>query len=205
MGLWSDRLLPRLIDLGMGSKVLRAERPLCAGEARGRVLELGFGSGHNLPFYGEGVQEIVAVEPSALARRLSEGRRAASAIPVRFAELEGERLALPDASFDEAVCTWTLCTVPDPLAALHEVRRVLRPGGALRFIEHGLSSDPGVARWQRRLTPLQRRWAGNCHLDRPIDRLVRTAGFELSELATYYAEGPRPMTYFYRGVGRAPG
>jgi ubiquinone/menaquinone biosynthesis C-methylase UbiE len=146
------------------------------------VLEVGFGSGRNLPYYPSGVHRVDAVEPATTGRKLAAGRLARSSIPVEYVAPRGEDLPLGDDSIDHVLTTWTLCTIPDVERALAEIARVLRPGGALHFVEHGRAADPGVAPWQDRLTPLQRKVAGGCHLNRPIDRLIRGAGLDMVRL-----------------------
>ncbi len=199
MGFYARRVVPRLVDLTCGNKAFdRVRARVCAG-LRGEVLEVGFGSGRNIVHYPAEVSRVLAVDPSLEARRLAGARVAASATPIEFVGLDGEALALDDAAVDHVLCTWTLCTIPDAGRALAEMHRVLRPGGQLHFVEHGLAPRPDVARWQHRLTPLQRRIAGGCHLDRPIDALIRSAGFELSDCATYYGARPRAFAHFYEG------
>lgn len=199
MGLYERMVLPALTDLVMRSGHLAEYRSRLLAQAVGDVLEIGIGSGLNLPFYGPTVRRVVGIEPSAaLARRAA---RAATrvAMPVDLLEVSAEVLPLADASVDTAVSTWTLCSIPDPLRALKEVRRVLRPGGGLIFVEHGLAPEPGVARWQHRLTPYWKVCAGGCHLDRPVDVLLRQAGFTLRGLQTGYMPGPRVLTFLYQG------
>lgn len=199
MGYYERRVVPRLVDLTCGNRMFDKVRArVCAGLA-GDVLEVGFGSGRNVPHYPDDVDRVLAVDPSLLGRELAAERVAASRVPVEFVGLEGAALPLDDASVDHVLCTWTLCTIPDATAALNEMRRVLRPGGALHFVEHGLAPDAGVARWQRRLTPIQRRVAGGCHLDRPIAALISGAGFAISDLQTYFGKGPKSFSYFYEG------
>lgn len=203
MGFWSERVVPALIELAMRSERLRPLRHAVVAAAHGRVLELGIGSGLNLPFYGREVREVVGVDPSE--RLLFRARRRAAWMPfdVRLIRQSAEHLPLAEASIDCAVSSWCLCSIPEPLLALGEVRRVLKPGGAFLFVEHGLSPEPRVARWQRRLTPLWCRLAGGCRLDRPMDRLVREAGFTLERLETgHLVPGPRLLTYHYVGVAR---
>jgi len=166
----------------------------------GRVVEIGFGSGHNLPLLPDTVERLEAVEPSVLAWELAASRRAASGAAVVQAGLDGRRLDLPDASCDAALCTFTLCTVPDPRAALAEVRRVLKPGGRLHLLEHGLSPDRRVARWQRRLDPLEQRLAGGCHLTRDPVAMVREAGFTSDWVEQAYGPGPKPWMWLTVGV-----
>lgn len=170
--------------------------------ARGRVLELGFGSGLNLPHYPEAVTEVLGVDPARVGRKLAAARIAAAPFPVRFLDLdERGRLPLEDSSVDTAASTWTLCTIPDVAAALAEVRRVLVPGGELCFLEHGLASEPGVARWQGRLNGIQKLVFGGCQLNRKIHDIVRAAGFELREPKQFFMSGPRTHSYLYAGSG----
>jgi ubiquinone/menaquinone biosynthesis C-methylase UbiE len=166
----------------------------------GEVLEVGFGSGLNVPHYPAGVKRVRAVDHATVGRKLASKRLAASAVPVEFVGLGGEALPLENASVDHVLTSWTLCTIPDVEGALAEISRVLRPGGALHFVEHGRSPDPKVADWQDRLTPLQRRVFGGCHLNRPIDRLVAGAGLEMTSMDNYYVRGPRPFGYMFEGL-----
>ncbi|RNJ47986.1 class I SAM-dependent methyltransferase [Methylocystis hirsuta] len=171
--------------------------------AAGRVLEIGVGSGLNLSFYGEQVEIVIGIDPSFPL--LAKARRHADAanIQVRLIQASATAIPLADNTIDTIVMTWTLCSIPEPLAALREMQRVLRPGGKLFFVEHGLSPEPRVERWQRRLTPFWRKVAGGCHLDRKIDDLMRAAGLELTEVRNEYADGPRVMTYMYAGSARS--
>ena len=199
MGLYADRVLPRITDLALsGEQFTTIRSRVCAG-LRGNVLEVGFGSGRNVPHYPEAVDSVRAVEPAAAGRALAERRVASSSVPVEFVGLDGEELPLTDASVDHVLTTWTLCTIPDVERALAEMRRVLRPGGALHFAEHGRSPDGKVSKWQDRLTPIQKRIAGGCHLNRPIEDLVRGAGFEVTSLETFYVRGPKPFGYMFEG------
>lgn len=203
MGLYRTHVVPRITDFCCGMTPPETRARVCAG-LTGDVLELGFGSGHNTDHYPAAVARVLAVEPSDVGWRMSEARRARAAVPVERVGLDGARLPLEDASVDAALSTWTLCTIPDVAAALAEVRRVLRPGGRLHFLEHGLSPDPGVARWQHRLDGLQGRIAGGCHIDRPVEQLVRAAGFTVERLENSYERGaPRPLGYLYEGVAAA--
>lgn len=198
MRLYAEHVLPRIVDLSCGSRSLRRWRERVCADLSGEVVEVGFGSGHNTPHYPPAVTAVTAVEPSELAWRLAQGRVARTHVEVRRAGLDGQQLPFPDASFDSALSTFTLCTIADPVAALREVRRVLRPGGRLHALEHGLAPDPGVRRWQARLTPLQRRVAGGCRLDLPIDEIVAAAGFTPLRIQTGYAEGaPKPFGFLY--------
>lgn len=200
MGFYNDRIVPRLVELALGGRSTdRVRARVCEGLS-GEVLEVGFGSGHNLAHMPSAVTEVLAVDPSETARHLGAGRIAASPVPVELVGLDGEHLPLPDASVDSALSTWTLCTIPDAGAALREMHRVLRPGGTLHFVEHGRAPDRRTARRQARLTPLQRRIAGGCHLDRPIDELIEAAGFRIERLDTYVGAWPRSFGWFYEGV-----
>ena len=182
-----------------GRTQLEQYRREVVGAATGRVLEVGVGSGLNFPLYGKQVETVVGIDPSP--RLLAIARRRADAAGVRAEFLQGSATAIPlaDSTIDTVVMTWTLCSIPDPLVALREMRRVLKPDGTLLFVEHGLSPEPGIERWQHRLTPIWRHVAGGCHLDRKMDDLIRSADFDLTELRTEYASGPRPMTYMYLG------
>ena len=189
MGFYGDRLLPRIINLACGMKTAEPlRRRVCEGLS-GQVIEIGFGSGHNVPFYPETVRGVAAVEPADLAWKLAGKRLAATEVPVQRAGLDGQSLPIPDDSFDSALSTWTLCTIPDAAAALREVRRVLRPGGALHFVEHGLAPDERVQRWQRRLEPMEKRLFGGCHLTRPILEMLTDAGYTISEVDVFYEKG----------------
>lgn len=188
MGFYGERVLPRLIDKVCGSDSMHdRRRRVCAG-LHGRVVELGFGSGHNVAFYPDTIESVAAVEPADAAWSLAQPRLSAARVPVERVGLDGARLPLDDASCDSALSTWTMCTIPDLDAALAELRRVLVPGGTLHFVEHGLApeGDDDVRRWQRRLEPLQKRIGGGCHLTRPIADLVRRAGFEIVEADAFY-------------------
>ena len=194
-------LLPRLTDLTMSRKLLLLYRQRVIGGAVGRVLEIGIGSGLNLPLYGDAVDEVIGVDVSPELLAMAE--RAAQHRDLRVRLLEGSVEHLPstvaDGSVDTVIVTWTLCSIPDATAALVEAHRVLRPNGSLRFVEHGRSPDTSVARWQDHLPPLWRRCSGGCHLNRETDDLVRSTGFRLTHLATGYAAGPRPMAFMYEG------
>ncbi|HEY5986915.1 MAG TPA: class I SAM-dependent methyltransferase [Streptosporangiaceae bacterium] len=199
MGIYQDQLLPRFTNVVMANAEFAAIRARVNAGLRGDVLEVGFGSGLNVPHYPAAVTRVRAVDPATVGRKLAAKRVAASQVPVEYIGLDGQALPVDSDSVDHVLTTWTLCTIPDVERALTEVRRVLRPGGSLHFVEHGLSPDPRVARWQDRLTPLQRRVAGGCHLNRPIDRLVAAAGLELTRLQNYYVRGPKPFGYLFEG------
>ena len=194
MGLYAEHVLPRLINVCCGMKESRPLRQrVCAG-LHGRVVEIGFGTGHNVPFYPDTVEAVGAVEPSDLSWRLARDRVSGSAVAIERSGLDGQSLPFTDDSFDSALSTWTLCTIPDPVRALTEVRRVLKPGGTLHFLEHGLAPDDKVRRWQHRLEPLNKRIAGGCHLTRQVTELVTSAGFTIQEVDVFYEDGaPKAM------------
>lgn len=201
MGIYTDVILPRLCDLSMRNHRLRPYRERVIGAADGRVLEIGVGSGLNLPFYGATVREVLALEPApkllAMARRVPD-----PGMQVNFIEASAESIPLDHQSVDTVVTTWTLCTIPEAPAAIAEMRRVLKPYGKLLFVEHGLAPDASVRWWQDRLTPIWRRISGGCHLNRPIRSLIEGGGFSVERLETGYMPGPKPMTFMYEGSAR---
>ncbi|GIX48949.1 MAG: methyltransferase [Candidatus Tectimicrobiota bacterium] len=199
MGLYRRLILPRLLHLVMRSRELTPYRVQLIPQAGGQVLELGIGSGLNLPFYTAQVTRLYGLDPSLALLRLARRQAARASVPVLLLHGLAEALPLADASLDTVVSTWTLCTITGIEAALAEARRVLRPQGQLLFVEHGLAPQPRVAAWQRRLTPWWQPLAGGCHLDRPIAALLEAAGWRLAELHTTYLRGPRPWTYTYWG------
>jgi len=201
MGLYAKYCLPRLIDLALRNKETARIRAAWVPQARGDVLEIGIGSGLNLPFYSADVRHIYGVEPSAELREMARKKTGADAIRVDFLSQSAEDpLPLPEASIDTIVITWTLCSIADPSRALQQMKRALKNTGRLIFVEHGSSPDPGVARWQDWLTPVWKRVTGGCHLNRKIDDLLRAGGFRITDLTTGYLAGPRPMAYNYQGV-----
>jgi ubiquinone/menaquinone biosynthesis C-methylase UbiE len=205
VGFYRDQVLPRALDLSMRRGTFAAQRAQVTAGLDGEVLEIGFGTGLNIPFYPAAVRRVLAVEPArggrtVAARRLATRAEAGHPVPVEFAGLDAAALPAADGSMDHVLSTWTLCTVPDASQALTEIHRVLRPGGTLHFAEHGLAPDPAVARMQRRLNPVQYCLVGGCHLDRPIQRLITEAGFRVTELETGYLAWPRALSYSYLGV-----
>ena len=203
MGLYAKYVLPRFIDLAMRNKDTKRLRAEWVPHARGEVLEVGIGSGLNLAFYTHEVQRVYGVDPSAELQRMARKRTDGSPLNVEFLSQSAEdALPLPDKSIDTVVMTWTLCSIPDPLRALNQMRRVIRPNGRLIFIEHGRAPDSGVAAWQDRLNPVWKRIGGGCNLNRKIDELLIQAGFRIDELKNTYLPGPRPMTYTYQGFAR---
>jgi SAM-dependent methyltransferase len=200
MGFYSDQIVPRVTHALMSARPITEVRVRALAGAEGTVLEVGFGSGLNLPHYPPGVTRLLAVEPSAVARTIAQPAIAACEFPVEFVGLDGQSIALADAAVDCVVSTWTLCTIPNAERALAEFVRVLKPGGTFVFAEHGRAPDAAVAKWQDRLDGLQRRLAGGCHLNRRIDALIAAAPFAIASLDKFYAEGPRTHAYFYVGV-----
>jgi len=195
MGIYREHVLPRIVNAACGMKSSEPLRErVCAG-LTGDVVEIGFGSGLNIPFYPDRVDRVTAVEPSDVGWKLANKRVTATSTPVQRAGLDGQSLPFADASFDGALTTWTLCTIPDVVTALGELRRVLKPGATLHFVEHGLAPDERVRRWQHRLEPIQKRVFGGCHLTRPVVPLLRSAGFEIKDLDVFYEDGaPKFLT-----------
>jgi ubiquinone/menaquinone biosynthesis C-methylase UbiE len=201
MNLYAKYVLPRIIDLAMNNQETRRLRTTWIPQARGEVLEVGIGSGLNLPFYSSEVQRVYGVDPSLELQRMA--RKRIGPLDVEFlAQSVEEPLPLRNASIDTVVLTWTLCSISDPQRALQEMKRILKTSGKLIFVEHGRAPDPAVSAWQDRLTPLWMRIGGGCRLNRKIDEIIKKAGFQISELTASYTPGPRPMTYTYQGVAR---
>ena len=202
MGFYSDHIVPRFLNVAMGMSMIADERKKCLADVQGAVLEVGFGSGHNLPFYPPTVLSVTAIDPSELSARLARPRIEKAPFPVAYLPLKGEEVPAPDASFDSVVSTFTLCTIQDTDRALRQIRRVLRPGGRFFFVEHGRSNEPGVQRWQDRLNGIQNVLCGGCNLNRDMERLIGNAGFEFLSIDRYYAKGPKFSSYLYRGIAR---
>jgi ubiquinone/menaquinone biosynthesis C-methylase UbiE len=199
MGWYAEQVLPRFINVSLGSKRFVPMRQRVASGLSGDVVEIGFGSGLNVPYYPASVRSVKAIEPSALGKSLAAERVAASHAPIEFVGLDGARLPLEDESADHVLTTWTLCTIPDVESALQEMKRVLRPAGTVHFLEHGRSPDEKVARAQDRWTPLNRRLGGGCHLNRPILDLLRASGLEVTTIENYSIKGPKVVGYMYEG------
>jgi len=203
MGLWARYVLPVLVEKACRSSAILEERQRWVPRAHGQVLELGVGSGLNLAFYDPArVEHVTGIDPSPALLARAAQRVGAVPVPVELVTCSAEKLPFPDATFDSALVTYSLCSVAEPALALAEVRRVLRPGGELIFVEHGLASDVGTQRWQHRLTPLWRRVGGGCHLDRDLPAILRAAGYRLDELKAAYAEGASWLSYTYEGIAR---
>jgi ubiquinone/menaquinone biosynthesis C-methylase UbiE len=205
MGLYGDHVLPRIINFACGLKSQDPLRERVCDRLEGEVVEIGFGSGLNVPFYPAAVERVAAVEPADTGWKLAEKRVRASQVPVERSGLDGQSLPFADDSFDSALSTWTMCTIPDLDAALAELRRVLKPGATLHFVEHGLAPDEKVQRWQHRLEPMQKRVFGGCHLTRPIVAQLSNAGFTIKDLDEFYEEGaPKIMGADSLGVAVSP-
>jgi SAM-dependent methyltransferase len=205
MGFYVDRVLPHLLNMSMNTAALREERQRCLEEVSGDVLEIGFGTGLNLPHYPSTVTKVVGVDPSELSARLARKRITNAPFTVETIGLSADKLPLADASVQTIVSTFTMCTIPDIAAALAEMRRALKPGGRMYFVEHGRSADPGVERWQNRLNGVSRVVFGGCNMNREIDKLIAQAGFEIERMENAYLEGaPKFGGFLYRGVARRP-
>jgi ubiquinone/menaquinone biosynthesis C-methylase UbiE len=202
MGFYERWIVPRLLDLAMRNRVLDPYRQRTIETAQGLVLEVGVGSGLNLPLYGPAVTRVVGLDPSPELLRLASRRVPDMVIPVSLLRASAEHLPLADAVFDTIVMTWTLCSISNPIAALTDMRLVLRPGGRLICVEHGLSPEVSTARWQHRLTPYWKRISGGCHLDRKTDDLIRAAGFQIDAIEMAYMQGPKPWTFMYKGSAK---
>jgi ubiquinone/menaquinone biosynthesis C-methylase UbiE len=200
MGPYERLVLPRLLDMAMSFPALNEERRACLSRAHGKVLEVGFGTGRNLPWYPSAVERVVAVDPSGDSAQLARERIAAAPFPVEYVRLAGEKIDAPDQSFDTVVSTFTLCSIPEPAIALQQMRRVLKPGGKLLFAEHGLAPDAGVQRWQHRLNGLQGAIFGGCHLNRNTRQLLEDAGFFVEADAYYVPNVPKFAGFLTRGV-----
>jgi ubiquinone/menaquinone biosynthesis C-methylase UbiE len=204
MGFYAKYVLPRVIDLAMRNKDTARLRAESVPQAQGDVLEIGIGSGLNLPFYSSNVRRVYGVDPSIELQKIALTRASTAPFEVTFFRQSAEDpVPLPDSSIDTIVMTWSLCSIPNPAAALHEMKRVLKRNGRLIFVEHGRSADAGVTTWQDRITPFWKRIGGGCHLNRKIDELIKAAGFQVIDQKNFYLPGPRPLTYTYQGIAAA--
>lgn len=201
MNFYDRYLLPYLIDMACGIKPVQRQRAKVVPRATGRVLEIGIGTGRNLPFYDKSkLDALYGLDPAEQMHGLARKRMQKLGINVHLLTLSAEEIPEPDDSFDTLVMTFTLCSIPEPVKAVKEMKRVLKPGGWLLFCEHGLAPDASVQKWQHRLTPIWKSFAGGCHLDRDIPALLREDGFHIAELETLYLPGPKPLTYNYWGT-----
>jgi ubiquinone/menaquinone biosynthesis C-methylase UbiE len=200
MGFYQNRIMPHLLNLAMRTAEHEPYRQRVLSQAEGRVLEIGVGSGLNLPFYTDRATEILGLEPHPSL--LAMAARKSAIIPAKLIGGSAESIPLDDATVDTVVTTWTLCSIPNPARALEEMRRVLKPGGQLLFVEHGLAREERVRRWQRRLNPVWKRIAGGCNLDRPISKLLEDAGFRIGRVETGYMRGPKTVNFTYEGCAR---
>ena len=199
MGFYREHIVPHLVNLAMRNSELSPYRERVLRAAEGRVLEIGIGAGPNLKFYPPRVKEILALEPSTKLTEMARRRATDSSICVTFLEASAEAIPLEGSSVDTVVMTWTLCSIADASEALREMRRVLKPSGQLLFVEHGQAPEESVRKWQDHLTPVWKRIAGGCHLNRPIPALLERAGFHITHLTTGYMKGPKPITFLYEG------
>jgi len=202
--LWTEQALPRIIDVAMRGESISRWRQHCLAGVSGVVVEPGFGSGLNLPVLPSEVTKVYAVDPATVGQSLAADRIAASSVDVEFIGLDGQHIPLDDNTCDAGLLTYTLCTIPDPMQALGELRRIIKPGGTLHFVEHGEAPDERVRRWQRRAAPIQKRVAAGCHLNRPIVELISAAGFEIEWTDARYHGRPKIGTFFTAGVARNP-
>lgn len=204
MGFYGDHVLPRIINVACGMKMSDPQRRRVCANLSGDVVEIGFGSGLNVPFYPPDLRKVAAIEPADVGWKLAQKRVRNSPVRIERSGLDGQSLPLPDNSFDTALSTWTLCTIPDVVTALKEVRRVLKPGGTLHFVEHGKAPDADVRKWQDRLNPIQQRLFGGCNLNRPIVSLIEKAGFTIKEVDQFYEDGaPKFMGALSLGTAAA--
>jgi ubiquinone/menaquinone biosynthesis C-methylase UbiE len=199
VGYYQSRILPRIIDLSMRNAELRAYRERVLSAAQGRVLEVGIGSGLNLPFYGPGVTQLVGIEPASRLMEMTREAALGQQLSVELISGSAETIPFPDHHFDTIVTTWTLCSIPKISESLIEMRRVMKPMGRLHFVEHGRAPEENVRKWQDRLTPIWKCIGGGCHLNRPIVELIEGAGFQIEHLQTGYMKGPKPMAFMYEG------
>lgn len=200
MNFYDRYLLPYLLDLACGIKPVQRQRAKIVPLARGRILEIGVGTGRNFPFYDKSrIGTLSALDPAEQMHRLARKRMQQAGLDVELLTLSAEQIQMPDASFNTVVTTFTLCTIADAIKALREMRRVLKPDGRLLFCEHGAAPDEGVRRWQDRLTPVWKPLAGGCHLNRDIPLLLHDGGFRIEQMEQMYLPGPRPLTYNYWG------
>ena len=199
MGFYQERIIPHIINVAMRNRELTPYRRRVVGAAEGRVLEIGVGSGLNLSLYTPAVKEVLALEPVPRLIRMAQHAASDASAKVTFIEGTAEVIPVSDKSIDSVVMTWTLCSIPAAKQALLEMRRVLKPGGQLLFVEHGRAPEASVRKWQDLFNPVWRRFAGGCNMNRPIAKLIEDAGFRIAHLTTGYMKGPKLMTFIYEG------
>jgi len=199
MGIYADKILPRIVDKTCGTKDIGEWRTRAMEGLSGVIIEPGFGSGTSLPYYPDAVTKVYAIDPAELGQQLGADRLAESPIDVEFIGLDGQEIPLDDDTCDAGLLSFTLCTIPDPMAALSEMRRVIKPGGWLHFLEHGIAESESVQKWQHRIEPVQKRIGGGCHLTRDHAELIESAGFQVVWVERGYAKGPKPWTYLHLG------
>ncbi len=205
IGIYGEHVLPRIINAACGLKSADPLRGRVCEGLEGDVVEIGFGSGLNVPFYPDRIDRVAAIEPSDVGWKLADKRIAEATVAVERSGLDGQSLPFADDTFDAALSTWTLCTIPDVATALREVQRVIKPGGSLHFVEHGLAPDENIRRWQRRMEPIQKRVFGGCHLTRRVVPLLTNAGFTITEIDVFYEDGaPKFVGADSLGVATAP-
>lgn len=202
MSFYAKWIFPRLVDVAMRNKEATRYRSQIVPKAHGTVLEIGIGSGLNLPFYAAGVERLYGLDPSRELLVMARKKSGSIAFAIELLACSSEEIPLHDACVDTVVTTWTLCSIADPVKALQEMRRVLKPGGILLFTEHGLAPETRVQGWQQRLNPLWSKISGGCNLNRKIDALIQASGFRIEDLKTEYSQGPRLISYMYSGRAR---
>lgn len=200
MGFYGERVFPRIMNVLMNTKETRRIRERVCAPLHGEVLEVGFGTGHNLPFLPATVTRLRAVDPLTKGRELARDRIRSASCPVEFVGLDGQLLPLADESADAVLSTWTLCSIADPVLAIREIRRVLRPTGTFHFVEHGLAPEEGVQKWQHRCNGINRRIACGCNITRDIPALITEGGLAVGQLETYYVKGdPKALGWTFEG------
>ncbi len=204
MGIYQRQVLPRVIDRLLSTGEVMKYRSQTVVGLHGKVVEIGFGSGLNVDLYPSEVKTVYAVDPATVGQKLAADRVADTHVDVQYVGLDGQSLPLDDESCDAALSTYTLCTIPDVQLALSEVMRVLKPGARFHVLEHGLAHEHGVSKWQARLTPIQKRIGDGCHLNRDHRSMLGEAGFEIESLDEWYAKGPKPLSWLYRGIAIKP-
>jgi ubiquinone/menaquinone biosynthesis C-methylase UbiE len=203
VGFYQERIVPYLVDMAMRQEALVPYRERVVSGATGRILEIGIGSGANLRYYGSQAEHLIGLDPSVKLLEMAAEADRRSGLSMELVKGSAETIPIDDKTIDTVITTWTLCSISDVNRALSEMRRVLKPGGSLLFVEHGLSPDNSVRRWQNRLNPIWKRVAGGCNLNRATRQLIEVAGFRIERIKTGYMKGPKPMTFMYEGYARS--